>query len=456
VTGALIGLDPGARRRAQPAELPWRAGCLALAGDPAARLLAGPPAEAGEESLIDHLHRLGPLDPGPATPGGSARLRELVRSSGLLGRGGGEFPVARKLDTAAAAPGTPIVVVNGSEGEPASRKDRTLLELRPQLVLDGAAVAAAATGADEIVVYLHAERLRSWHTVRHALAARRRAGLAEPPVRVVAALGRYVAGESSAVVSAVEGGNALPRRRTQPVAASGVHGRPTVVSNVESVAHLALLARFGPAWFREAGTPASPGSTLVTLGGGVAVPGLVAEVLAPVSGGELLLALGGLDDVPPAVLVGGYAGTWLPGESFCASALDRATLGAAGAGLGCGLIAPLPRGACGLRVTLRLLEYLAGESAGQCGPCVYGLPALAVELERIAAGRASRRDAKRLFRQAVSVAGKGACGHPDGAVRLLESALDVFAADVTAHVRGRPCAGAELGWFPVDGVGGIR
>jgi len=429
-----------------------RSAPVALVGEPSARLLSGPPAETGSEPLSEHLARLGPL---PFATASSSTLErswalDLVRQSGLLGRGGGEFPVARKLETAARAGGSPVVVVNGSEGEPASRKDRTLLELRPHLVLDGASFAAAAVGATEIVVYVEPQRLRSWHAVRHAIEVRQRARLPEPPIRLAAGAGRYVSGETSAVVSALEMRGGLPSRRPQPVAASGVGGRPTVVNNVETLAHLGLLSRFGAEWFRQAGSPGSPGSTLLTLAGGVGVPGLVVELLAPVGGGHLLAEVGGLEQAPPAVLVGGYAGKWIPGPPFCASQVDRGLFSASGVGLGCGVIATLPPRACGLATTLRLLAWLADESAGQCGPCMYGLPALAVELEAVVNGDVSRRGILRLHRRAISIVGQGACGHPDGAVALLESALDVFSTDAMNHVRGRPCRGSgELGWFPV-------
>jgi NADH:ubiquinone oxidoreductase subunit F (NADH-binding) len=425
---------------------------MALPGDDAARLLAGPRATEGAESLEAHLERLGPLPYPPPNAGDHERqrARELVRESGLQGRGGGEFPVASKLDTAARAGGDPLVVANGSEGEPASRKDRTLLELRPHLILDGATFAAGAIGGGEVLVYIEPRRTAAWNAIRRAIEERRHAGLFGPSIRLVAAPAAYVAGESSAVVAAIEHGTALPSRRSVPVACQGVAGRPTVVSNVESLANLGLIARFGPAWWREAGSAVAPGSTLVTLAGSVAVPGLVVELLGPVPGGQLLAEHGGIDETPAAVLVGGYAGRWVPGAAFAATPLDRGILRSVGVGLGCGVVAPLPPQSCGLATTLRLLEYLAGESAGQCGPCVFGLPSLAAELEAIWRGTTSRRAIGRLHAAGLAIVGNGACGHPDGAVALLESALDVFADDAVRHTKGQPCHGSAVaGWFPV-------
>ncbi|MHB8506533.1 MAG: NADH-ubiquinone oxidoreductase-F iron-sulfur binding region domain-containing protein [Acidimicrobiales bacterium] len=413
-------------------------------GDPHLRLLAGPPPEEGTESFEAHQRRLGGL----TLPHNGGEVLDIIGIGGLVGRGGGEFPLVRKLTAALSAGGVPLVVVNGSEGEPASRKDRTLLENRPHLVLDGAEVAARAVGADEVVLYVHQGRSESWTALTHALEQRRERPYG-PTFRVVAAPTAYVAGESSAVVSVLEGRGPLPSRRPVPVATAGVGGRPTVVSNAESVSHLALLARFGAEWFTAAGTAATPGSTLLTLAGGVCEPGLVVEVLAPVPLGEVLSVHGGVTMHPSAVLIGGYGGRWVGGTAACEAPLDRGAMRRVEAPLGCGLIAPLPPGACGLAVTLRLLQYLATQSAGQCGPCVLGLPALAGELSEIVAGRASRGDVRRLGRQAFSLRGRGDCAHPDGAVSLLESALHVFAEDAGRHARGRPCGGRpDTGWFP--------
>ena len=414
-------------------------------GDRHLRLLAGPPGGDGAESLDAHERRLGRL----TMPDDGGEVLDLVGAGGLVGRGGGDFPLVRKLTAAVASGGAPLVVVNGSEGEPASRKDRTLLEHRPHLVLDGAEVAARAVGATEVVLYLHGGRPASWAALSHALDER---GGPEntPTFRLVSAPSRYVAGESSAVVSVLEGRGPLPSRRPVPVATAGVGGRPTVVSNAESISHLALLARFGSEWFTAAGTADTPGSILLTLAGDVREPGLVVEVLAPVAVGEVLAFHGGVTVPPAAVLVGGYGGRWVGGAAACDAPLDRGAMRRADVPLGCGLIAPLAPDACGLSVTLHLLRYLASQSAGQCGPCVLGLPSLTHDLSDIVSGRATRGDVRRLVRCTFSLRGRGDCAHPDGAVSLVESALHVFADDARRHARGLPCGGRpDGGWFPV-------
>jgi NADH:ubiquinone oxidoreductase subunit F (NADH-binding) len=419
-------------------------GSCGVLGDPGMRLLAGPRRSEGMERLRSHRTRLGQLELGHPD-----MLLQMIADSGLLGRGGGQFPIARKLELAATSRGHALVVVNASEGEPASEKDRTLLGHRPHLVLDGAMAAAWAVGAREVVVYLHRARRGATAALELAVAERRDDCAT---VRLVDAPMGYVAGESSAVVSFLDGTGAIPRKRALPAAAFGVAGRPTVVNNVETIAHLGLIARFGPAWFAEAGDRRSPGSTLVTIAGEVPAPGTVAEVVGTRTIGQALGSIAQLDRVPKAVLIGGYEGTWLDGETAWETPLTRGPLAACGASLGCGVLAVLAEGSCGLRTTALLVRWLAGESAGQCGPCVFGLPTLADTLDDLARGCGDRRDVRRLRILTASVHGRGACGHPTGVASLVDSALDAFAEDVDRHARGRACEDAAAG-FPLRAKG---
>lgn len=418
-----------------------------------ARLLAGSESITNGERHEEHLRRLGPLSSIHETP---ESLRNKIDEAGLVGRGGGEFPLARKLTMAAQSPGIPLVVINASEGEPASRKDETLILLRPHLVLDGAEVVASAVGSREVVVYLHRGRRDLREAIERAIVERERHDVTQH-IRIVEAPDRYVAGEASAVVAYLDHGQALPRRSAIPVAASGVHGRPTIVSNTETYAHVALLSRFGAEWFRAVGSRETTGSTLLTLAGAVAEPGRVVELLAPSRLGSILSTAGGIDRAPRAILLGGYAGTWIDGEVAWDAVVDRHALRRVGVPLGCGLIAVLDHGDCGLAETARLLGWLADQSAGQCGPCVTGLPVIAHLASEIAAGQARRRDLKRLREIAVAVRGRGACGHPTGAVELLESALDTFADEVREHLRGRRCLASGRGLpLPGEPTGGRR
>jgi NADH:ubiquinone oxidoreductase subunit F (NADH-binding) len=145
------------------------------------------------------------------------------------------------------------------------------------------------------------------------------------------------------------------------------------------------------------------------------------------------------DGPPQALLVGGYGGAWV-GPAHFTTAYSSLALRAIGATAGVGIVIVLGRSACGLMESAHITRYLASQSAGQCGPCVYGLPAIADDLTRLARGQADPGLLARLQRRLGEVEGRGACRHPDGTVNLVRSALHVFAADVSAHANGEPCA----------------
>jgi NADH:ubiquinone oxidoreductase subunit F (NADH-binding) len=255
-------------------------------------------------------------------------------------------------------------------------------------------------------------------------------------VRVVAVPDRFVAGEESALVSFLNGRAARPTFRPPRPFQRGVGGRPTLVQNVETLANMALIARFGAGWFREAGTEDEPGTALVTLGGAVRRAGVV-EVGLGLPLPAVLERGGGLAGQARAVLVGGYFGSWVAAADLDVP-LSNTGLRPLGAALGARALVALPEDACGVAETARIVRYLAGESAGQCGPCVFGLPALAQSLETIAAGSpAADATLERLPRLSAQIARRGACAHPDGTLRLVDSALRVFAAEVELHLRGR-------------------
>jgi NADH:ubiquinone oxidoreductase subunit F (NADH-binding) len=350
-------------------------------------------------------------------------------AAGLIGRGGAGFPTGRKI--ASVTGRKPVVVGNGAEGEPLSRKDAMLLTRAPHLVLDGLQLAAAAVGAEEVYLYLPKHIAT---TAEYAIGERAAVGLDRRRVRVIAAPDTFVAGEESAVLRRIEGGPALPRDRTVPTSIRGLRGRPTLVNNVETLAHIALIARFGPDWFRGVGDPTEPGTMLVTLSGTNARRS-VAE--APTGTPLLdLLARGGISatrDVR-AVLVGGYHGSWIPGEELRDARLSRTGLARFGASPGAGIVHVLPAAECGLARTADILAYLAEEGARQCGPCRNGLPLLAQLFDELAHGRPDTSLLDELHRMLGLVDGRGSCRHPDGTVRMARSALDVFADDVALRL----------------------
>jgi NADH:ubiquinone oxidoreductase subunit F (NADH-binding) len=323
-----------------------------------------------------------------------------------------------------------MVIANGAEGEPLSSKDAALLQLAPHLVLDGLTLAAEAVGASSTHLYVPEAAVPP---LQAAMA--QRGGRDLRLAGIVVAPPRFVASEESAVVAAVQGGTALPRDKRALVVAGGVGGVPALVQNVETLAHLALIARFGPEWFRQVGTPDEPGTMLVTVSGGVAGPG-VYEVPLGTALEQVITIAGGATAPPQAVLVGGFHGGWAAPQA----ALSRAALLPYGAAPGAGVVHVLPAGRCGLVETAGILAYLADQSARQCGPCRIGLPSLAEAFGRLARSDWNQRPPAQIERLAALVTGRGACHHPDGTARLAGSALRTFGPEVALHQTGR-CSG---------------
>jgi NADH:ubiquinone oxidoreductase subunit F (NADH-binding) len=394
-------------------------------------------------SLEQHVALHGRLEYREQRRGSKPGLIEDARAAGLTGRGGAAFPVHRKLEAVAAAGrGGAIVVGNAAEGEPASHKDEALLRLAPHLVLDGLQLAAEAVGAARAVLYVRRD-VHAGIRLEQKMTQRYGRGLDRVAVEVVTAPARFLAGEESALASLVSGGAAVPRFTPPRVFERGVDGRPTLVQNVETLAQLALIARYGPGWFRAAGTPDEPGTMLCTLH---QVDG--SATVAEAAFGTPLADLVSLSSAT-AVLVGGYHGAWIPAAQASRLRLSNATLRPLGAFTGAGVLAVLPADRCGLVETARVARYLALESAGQCGPCLNGLPAVAAALAGLAGRRPDSRVVSDLIRWAGLVEGRGACHHPDGTVRFIRSALRVFEAEVREHQRGRCGAGSSLPFLPV-------
>lgn len=318
-----------------------------------------------------------------------------------------------------------------------SAKDRLLLNATPHLVLDGAFAAARAIGAAEIIVALDEINVRSGETVQAALAERPELTRRGVAAQIVWVPGGYISGHETALVRWCNAGVAKPLPATPRVTERGVSGRPTMVSNIETLAHVGLIARHGADWFRALGTEDDPGSALITLAGAVDRPG-VYETEAGTSLASLLNAAGGLSEPARAFLIGGYAGGWID-AALVAIRLTRSDLQRAGVRLGAGIVVALPRSACPVSEVARVAGWLADESSGQCGPCVYGLAAVADELDRICSGSAEPDSMQRVTRWCELSAGRGACAHPDGTAGFVTSALRIFGPEFLDHAEYGPC-----------------
>ncbi len=372
-----------------------------------------------------------------------AALLDAIETITLTGRGGGHFPTAAKWRSVMAHGVGGTVVANGAEGEPGSAKDAVLLQIRPHLVLDGLVSAMETIGASDGVVWIHDGAWATARSVSRALAERAHAGVDDPPIRVLLAPDRFLSGEATGIIRTLEGGPTLPRYVENPAQPWTTGHRPVLVNNVETMARVGLLAVGSAATYH-------PTSLLTVIN---AAHRVVLEAGPDQTIGDIVdLAWHSPDGrEPQAVLLGGYGGSWVPWEVARALPVDVGAVRAAGFSIGAGLIAPLPASACGLEESARLVRYLAGQSAKQCGPCVFGLASVSQLADDLSGGRLSPSGRRRLTKFMAEISGRGACRHPDGALRMLTTALDVFADDVSTHRRGRTCDSPTYAVLPVPG-----
>jgi NADH:ubiquinone oxidoreductase subunit F (NADH-binding) len=378
---------------------------------------------------LDAYRRAGGYGAGPT----GASLRAEVAASGLCGRGGAAFPAGVKWQAVAERPGRRSVVANGEEGEPTSHKDRYLLRTRPHLVLDGLLRAAEAVGADDAYVYLSDDAAAE--SVRAALDELERDGRPARDVEVVAVEPTYVAGEETAAIQAIAGLPALPTAKPPRPFESGVRGGPTLVQNVETLAHVPFIATHGSHEYRRVGTADAPGTFLLTAGGACGAPGVYELPLGVPLEEAFDAVAGGFADEPTGFVMGGYFAGLL-GPRGAGLALDHRSLREAGSGLGCGAITVLGADECPVDVALAIGTYFAAQSAQQCGACINGTVAMRDALWRLAGSEPDPADVKRLGDWSVRLRGRGGCALLDGAATLVGSLLAEFPDDVAAHLDG--------------------
>jgi len=394
----------------------------------------GTPGRAA--TLAEHVARHGHVP----YRGGPGVLISTIEQAGLTGRGGAAFPTARKMKAVLDGGKRAVVVGNGAEGEPAAWKDRALLTTNPHLVLDGLQLAAEAVDANKAVLYVQDDSMVQ-SAVERALDERAAAKVDKIEVELVVAPTRFISGEESALANRVSGGPAKPRFTPPRVFERGVKNRPTLVQNVETLGHIALIGRYGAPWFKQAGPSDDPGTMLVSISGVVSPVVLEAQRGAAISA---VFDRAGVDvSEVGAVLIGGYHGAWLGRDEAWTLHLDNKELKPKGAAVGAGVLVAFPKDRCGLHETARVVDYLAGESAQQCGPCMFGLPALADTLHHLASPQGAHRGTvDEIARLGTLVERRGACHHPDGSMRFVRSALRVFAPEVSMHASGR-CSGTS-------------
>lgn len=389
-----------------------------LAIHPGPALLSGIDSGPGLAAHRDHY--------GPVPQVAVSSLLESTDALRMRGRGGAAFPFAIKL-RAAAEGKRPVIVVNMSEGEPASAKDSALAMTRPHLVLDGAVATAHALRASTVHVVLPGDRAGVVSAMKAAIAERHdglgfRTHLAEP---------RFVAGQARAVLELMAGRPNLPVTAWTPEAISGYKGRPTLLSNAETWAQIGRLVLVDEHHYRRYGTDREPGTTLMTFTGD-GVP----EVREVEFGTRLRSVLPDSFAGRPA-LVGGFHGAWAPWATLASARVSVDGMRSLSIPLGAGVVVSPEE--CPVTFTAKVVDYLAGQSARRCGPCFNGLPALAAALRAVSHGRGGTG---RLDELAAVVVRRGACAHPDGTVRLVRSLLSAFPGEVLAHAETGGCGAA--------------
>ena len=370
---------------------------------------------------------------------GPAQLIALIEASGLRGRGGAGFPLARKLATAraAAAGGSAYVVANAYDADPGSPLSRTILLTKPELVIEGLAIAAAAVGATSGYLYLRPDAESAKRAAERALEAARPA-LGDLEIEVALGPGGFMGGEESALLAVLESRRAMARQRPPYPARQGLLLRPTVVSNAETLAALPLIVRDGAEAFRRVGTESSPGTKLVSVTGAIASPG-VYEVAFGETLGEIVERAGGaVGKTFKGLHVGGPTGGIL-NSTRTGVALDYAALKAAGTHLGSAQIRVIGPGVCIVNEAAKLFDYLAKETCGICVPCRVGTKRVEGILEGIYSDLGRADDLPWLGQLADHLEQFSLCGFGITSASILKTTMTEFADDYRSHIEGHAC-----------------
>jgi NADH:ubiquinone oxidoreductase subunit F (NADH-binding) len=372
-----------------------------------------------------------------------------IAASGLRGRGGGGFPAGEKWHAVAGSPdAVRFVVANGYEADPAQGTNRLLMETRPFAVVEGAAIAALAVGAREVIIAVRAEYAGAVHALERAVFAAEEAGYLgsdvlgsrrDVAVTVRTVQGAYMLGEETVLIKALEGTRGQPEQRPPYPSERGLFGHPTLVHNVVTLAAVPWIVRHGADAFRAIGDPEAPGTVLVQVSGAVATPG-IAEVATGTPLRELLALAGGLGAgrAFKAVLVGGPTGGLLP-EELLDTPYSFDALRAAGAHVGSGALVVTDDRTCIVDLARLLVRYSADEACGKTIPCRIGLRRLAEIGQRYADGAARPTDPKLLADLADDCAASALCDHERLAPSPLRTAMRYFGPEIDDHVLRGDC-----------------
>jgi NADH-quinone oxidoreductase subunit F len=362
---------------------------------------------------------------------------KTIERADLRGMGGAGFPTHRKWARAAMrASADKFIVCNGNEDEPGTFKDRHLLQHTPHQVIEGALIAAVATRANQVIIYVNPHQQRGLTMVDRAIQQWQGHGLFREletrvggplSLSIVPSSGLYIGGEETAVISTIEGGFPFPRHKPPYPADQGVHNAPTVINNTETLAHVSHILANGAEWYRALGIGDASGTKLYSLSGDVLRPGLY-ELPMGTSLKELVFKYGrGMLQGKEfkAVFTGGPSNTLLTKRDLDVP-LDFDSVRQRRSQLGTGAMIVISEGTSIVRKVAEYVEFFANGSCGQCPPCKGGTFQMTRLLNRIDTGRGVRRDLDALEDLCRILPGSGRCSLIDGAVTVVASSLDTF------------------------------
>ncbi|MFT5484895.1 MAG: NADH-quinone oxidoreductase subunit F [Halieaceae bacterium] len=406
-------------------------------------------ANGGYQGLRKAMNELSPAD-----------CLQVIKDSNLRGRGGAGFPTGMKWSFVPAdnpSGGHKYLIANADEMEPGTFKDRLLMECDPHQLIEGMICAAYTIGADIAYIFLRGEYIKSIETLSTAIAECYDKGYLGDDIMgsgyklellLHTSAGRYICGEETALISALEGKRANPRAKPPFPQVSGLWGRPTIVNNVETLCNISHIIAHGADWFQELGIGDDAGTKMYGVSGNVNNPGCwelpigttVREILEEHAGGML-----------PGYKMRGF----LPGggstdfltEEHLDLAMDYNTIGKAGSRMGTGTMIILDDQTCPVGMVKNLIEFFAQESCGFCTPCRDGLPWTRDVLEEIEAGRGRAEDMNILAHQVnfIGAMGNTHCALAPGAMEPLQSALKYFPEDFERHISGQSCPYCDEG-----------
>jgi NADP-reducing hydrogenase subunit HndC len=371
-------------------------------------------------------------------------------ASGLQGRGGAGFPVGRKWSFVAKAVGSPkYVVCNADESEPGTFKDRLILEGDPHSIVEALILSAYAVGASEGYIYIRGEYKLAYQRLEKAIHQARENGLLGKDIfgkgfdfdlHVHAGAGAYICGEETALIESIEGKRGEPRARPPYPPTHGLWGKPTLVNNVETLANVPPILRNGAAWYRQFGTPKSPGTKVYTILGNTNVTGLI-EVPMGITLREVIsIYAKGMKDngVLKLFQTGGSSGSIAP-ASLQDTPMDFESFRKAGVSLGSGALLICDQRTCVVDLARVLTQFFRFESCGKCTPCRVGTERSYQILERISQGEGSLSDLDELLRLGEYMEKLSNCGLGQTASVPVRDILKHFRAEVEAHIRLGVC-----------------